>query len=634
MKRKVFLLSIPVYIVAMVLVFRYHNTDAPETLDLKQLRAAAEAGRQFVAPKVVFRDVTRDSGLTFVHDTGSYGEILFPEVNGPGCGIFDFDNDGDQDLFLVNSGKWPHRVPDQAEPTVTHSLYRNDGRGRFTDVGAELGLRCRSYGLGVCFGDFDNDGFEDIYVVCAGPNVLFRNDQGRRFVDVTAEARVERPEWSSVATFLDYDRDGWLDLFVANYVVWSLEIERRVLSGADAETRAATERSARLAITSDEARQRIDGLMAEGRLRNTDAYSYAPNLYEGTYCHLHRNLGNGTFQEVSEEAGLFREERGGKPVTRSMGVAVGDYDGDLWPDIAVANDDGPDFLFRNLEGKAFRDIGFAVGIATGDSGNFLDSMGLQWVDFRNDGRLCLCVGHYATQKVALYLPKGEKHPLFLDIGPSQGLTEVPRPNTNWGQFFFDYDLDGRQDFFIASGHISPGRALYHDQPYEQEQCLFWNTGEAPAFCRVGPEQTGPDLQRKMVGRGAAYGDLDNDGDLDLLLMTNSGPAYLFRNELGADRRFLRLKLTGVKSNRSAIGATVRVRTGDTWQRRDVTGGASYASQSEMPVTFGLGTQDRAEEIEILWPSGLKQSLRNVPANQILEITEGKRPGATGVATRP
>jgi len=617
----------------MVLVFRHQNARDSGGSDRAPSWSGTHAEPEFDPPIVIFRDTTLDPGLSFVHDTGSYGEVLFPEVNGPGCGIFDFDNDGDQDLFLVNSGKWPHKVPDASVPTVTHGLYRNDGQGQFVDIGAEMGLQCRSYGLGVCFGDFDNDGFEDAYVVCAGPNILFRNDQGRRFVDVTAEAGVERPEWTSVAAFLDYDRDGWLDLFVANYVVWSVEIERRVLSGSDAETRAARRESARLAVESDEAQKRIDRLLAEGRLRPEDAYSYGPNLYDGTHCHLYRNLGDGRFKDVSDETGMFRHERGGKPVTRSMGVAVGDYDDDGWPDIAVANDDSPDFLFHNLQGKRFRDVGFEVGIATGASGNFLDSMGMQWVDFRNDGRLCLCVGHYATQKVALYQPKGEKAPLFLDVGPSQGLTGVPHLYTNWGQFFFDYDLDGRQDFFIANGHISPGRALYHDQPYGQEQCLFWNTGGTPAFWRVGPEQTGPDLHREVVGRGAAYGDIDSDGDLDILLMTNVGPAYLFRNELGTDRHFLRLKLTGVKSNRSAIGAKVRLRTGSTWQRRDVTSGSSYASQSEQPVTFGLGPHDRAEEIEISWPSGLKQSLRNVPANQFLEIIEGRPPTATGRATR-
>jgi len=574
-------------------------------------------------PAVAFREVTREAGIRFVHDTGHYGEVLFPEVNGPGCGFIDFDNDGDQDVFLVNSGKWPHRVEDPSAPTVTHSLYRNDGHGKFEDIGAELGLQCRSYGIGVCFGDLDNDGFEDIYLVCVGPNALFRNEQGKRFTDIAKGAGVECPGWSNVAAFLDYDRDGLLDLFVGNYVKWSVEIEREVLAAEDAKAQARERDIARVEEPEGSFTEGLTRLKKEGKVKRQDEYAYVPGLYGGTFCNLYRNLGELKFEDVSEEAGIHREERGGKPVTRAMGVGVCDYDDDGWPDIVVANDDSPDYLFRNIEGKRFRDIGFEVGLSAAADGAYLDSMGVQWADFRNDGTLSVTMGHYGGQGIALFVPQGKEGRFFIDRAQPEGLRSVPVSYTNWGHFFFDYDLDGRLDFLVASGHVSPGRALVLEEPYRQRTVLLWNSGQSPTFLPVRPQHSGPDLFQEVLGRGAVYGDLENDGDLDVLIATNGGPAHLFRNELGPDRRYLRLKLTGTKSNRSAIGAKVRVRTGDTWQRRDVTSGSSYASQSELPVTFGLGACDRAEAIEILWPSGLKQVLRNVPANQVLVVIEGE-----------
>ena len=626
MRHKVLLLTVPFYLAIAVLVFRYYGTEAP--VGPPPPGSGTEVLREELPlPKVTFRNVAAQSGVDFVHDTGNYGEILFPEINGPGCGFLDFDNDGDQDLFLVDSGKWPHKVPDPENPTVTHSLYRNDGRGNFVNVGEQMGLHCRSYGQGVCFGDYDNDGYEDVYLVCAGPNVLFRNDGGRRFVDVTGQCGVECPEWSSVAAFVDYDRDGFLDLFVGNYVEWSVEIERKVLAEAEADVREDDIREGRMSLESDENRRRVEELREQGRLTSADEYSYAPNLYEPTHCTLYRNLGTGKFRDVTSESGILRDQRGGKPAARAMGVAISDMDDDGWPDIAVANDEGPEFLFRNLGDGTFQDVALEVGLATRSSARFSDSMGMQWADYKNNGVLCLGMGRYAMQGIALHVPVGKEHVVYFNRGREEGLGALPRPYTNWGQFFFDYDLDGRQDFFVACGHVSRGRALYHGQPYRQSSGLFWNSGSSPTFRLAGPEDVGPDLCENLVGRGAAYGDIDADGDLDILLTTNGGPARLFRNEADFEKHYVRLKLVGTKSNRSAIGAKVRLRSGGIWQRREVLSGSSYASQSELVLTFGLGRLDRAEKVIVWWPSGVTQTLTEVPANRTVVVTEPGGPEA-------
>jgi len=620
-RRRLLLFGVALCIALVTLVFWYLSASRNGT---PHSISGAGGGpiKRVQPPAVPFREVTREAGIDFVHDTGHYGEILFPEVNGPGCGFIDFDNDGDQDVFLVNSGKWPHKVGDPEVPTVTHSLYRNDGHGRFEDIGAELGLKCRSYGIGACFGDVDNDGFEDIYIVCVGPNALFRNAQGKQFTDIARDAGVECHGWSNVAAFLDYDRDGLLDLFVGNYVKWSVEIEREVLAAEEAKALARERESARGEEPEDGFTGRIMRLKKEGKVKRQDEYAYVPGSYEGTFCNLYRNLGGPKFRDVSKEAGIHREERGGKPVTRAMGVGVGDYDDDGWPDIVVANDDSPDYLFRNIQGKRFQDVGFEAGIAAAADGEYLDSMGVQWADFRNDGTLSVTMGHYGGQGLSLLVPQGREPRFFIDRARPEGLRSVPISYTNWGHFFFDYDLDGRLDFLVASGHVSPGRALILDEPYRQRTVLLWNSGGSPTFILVQPEHTGPDLSQEVLGRGAVYGDIENDGDLDVLVATNRGPAHLFRNELEPDRRYVRLKLLGTASNRSAIGAKVRVRTGKTWQQRAVCSGGSYSSQSELPLTFGLGDSGKADEVVVWWPSGKEQIFRNVPASKSLLLKEG------------
>ncbi|MBI2191336.1 MAG: CRTAC1 family protein [Planctomycetes bacterium] len=619
MKRTLLLLCLVLYAAAMALMVRGRvGSDSPPpraaTVPLPDPDVSTRP------PRLRFRDCTGEAGIHFQHESGQYGALLFPEINGAGCGFFDFDNDGDLDLLLVNSGTWPHRATDPAQPTAVHALYRNDGNGRFTDVGTEMGLATRVYGQGVCFGDIDNDGYEDVLITGVGRNLLFRNDQGRRFVEISAEAGVGSTEWSVSAAFLDYDRDGRLDLFVSNYVKWSLEEERRINDLRESN------------IAHGEERRRSGGpMLLPQRVRNENAsfrdmFAYGnPALYGGTFCALYRNVDGLHFQDVSEESGIRRTERGGKPVAKALGVAVCDYNDDGWPDIAVANDGVPNLLFKNLGHGRFLDVAPEVGLSTSTSGQARAGMGIQWADFRNNQSIAMAVGNFATEVLGLYMAQDPERSIFVDVALAEGVGAASRPGVTWGLFFFDYDLDGWLDLFTVNGHTHLTEARVQSLPYEQKPVLYWNRGprRGPAFITVGPEESGPDLFTPVVGRGTAFGDIDSDGDLDILVSANMGPARLYRNEAGPDKNFIRLRLAGVRSNRSAIGARVRVRTGRMWQRREVTSGSSYASQSELTLTFGLGDHPRADEVEITWPSGRQQVFRDVPGRRTIVVTEGQ-----------
>lgn len=618
MKKTLLYLCTALYVAAaLALLFRNRSEDS-EKGPLSSGPNVPEPASTFRPPQIHFRNVTEQAGIHFQHEAGEYGALLFPEINGPGCGFFDYDNDGDADIFLVNSGQWPHRESDPTRPTVVHALYRNEGGGRFVDVGKEMGLVGRSYGQGVCFGDIDNDGFEDIYLTCVGRNILFHNERGERFVDRTSEAGLECPEWSVSAAFLDYDRDGFLDLFVTNYVKWSLEVEAGIKALRE------------FYIQKGEERIRLSKKMPLGTPTNNpslrDMLAYGnPALYDGTHCSLYRNLDGRHFRDTSRESGIHRTERGGKPASKALGVGVCDYDEDGWADIAVANDGVPNFLFKNLGNGSFRDMGSEVGISTNLSGQSRAGMGISWGDYRNDHSIAMAVGNFATEILGLYLSRDAKRSVFVDVAMVEGVAAPSRPGVTWGLFFFDYDLDGRLDLFTVNGHIHETEARVHNIPYYQKAVLYWNRGplQGGSFVPVTAEEGGEDLFTPMVGRGAAFADADGDGDLDILVVTNMGPAYLFRNEAVTRGNFLRIQLVGVQSNRSAIGAKVRVRTGKIWQRREVSSGGSYASQSELILTFGLGSHTAAEEAEVFWPSGLTQTFKNLPAGKTLRIVEGK-----------
>ena len=542
-------------------------------------------------PDVKFVDITKDAGLTFVHVNGAAGAKLLPETMGSGVAFLDYDGDGDQDLLLVNSAHWPEQKS-ASEPT--QALYRNDGHGRFEDVTKQAGLDKTLFGMGVAVGDYDNDGDPDVFLTALGGGHLFRNDGGT-FRDVTEEAKAKASDgWLTSACFFDMENDGDLDLFVCVYVAWSADFDR----GQNFQ------------------------LVGTGQGR---AYG-PPTAFGGSLCVLLRNEG-GTFADVSEAAGIrVRTPDHKAPVGKSLGVAPHDVDGDGLVDLAVANDTVPNFLFHNLGGGRFEEVGITSGIAFDQSGSARGAMGIDWADFKNDGSLGLAIGNFANEMTALYVTDDPTSLQFSDLANLYGLGAPTQPPLKFGLFFFDYDLDGRLDLLSANGHLESDIAkVQATETYEQSAQLFWNTGKAgrALFALVGPENAGPDLFRPVVGRGSTYADIDGDGDLDVVLTVNGGPARLFRNEGGDKNHWIRLHLSGDPSNRSAIGAKVTLKAGDRLVRRQLFPAKGYLSSVELPLTFGLGQAGRADEVTITWPSGKRDEFKSLAAGRLYRIDEAK-----------
>jgi hypothetical protein len=527
------------------------------------------------APPVTFTDVTAQAGIRFKHLSGAFGKKYLPETMGSGAAFLDVDGDGWQDLFLVNSKTWPGRPGPRALP----ALYRNNRDGTFRDVTRGSGLDVERYGLGVAAADYDNDGKVDLYLTALGGNRLLRNLGGGRFADVTAKAGVGGSGFSTSAAFFDYDKDGRLDLFVARYVEWSPEKD--------------------LFCTLD------------GRRK-----SYCtPESYKGQSGLLFRNRGDGTFEDTTAKSGVQT------PSAKALGVAILDFDGDGWPDVFVANDTQPNSLYRNQRDGTFRDLAVTAGVAFSEAGVARAGMGVDAADYDGSGRPSLIIGNFSTEMMALYHNEGTG--LFVDEAPTSTIGQTSLLSLTFACFFFDYDLDGRLDVFALNGHVADDiEAVQPKVTYAQAPHLFRNAG-GKRFEAVAA-QSGEALQRRIVGRGAAYGDIDNDGDLDLLLTTNNGPAYLLRNDGGNRNRYLRVRTIGVKSNRDGIGARVTVTTPDgVRQWRLVHTGSSYLSQSELVLTFGLGPHAKAARVEVTWPSGQVDALTELPANQTLTIEEGR-----------
>jgi enediyne biosynthesis protein E4 len=526
-------------------------------------------------PGFRFVDVTSQAGIHFQHNSGAYGGKRLPETLGSGCAFLDYDGDGWQDIVFVNAMDWPGNKRQRS----TLRLYRNNRNGTFADVTKSAGLDVEMYGMGVAVGDYNNDGFPDILITCVGQNRLFRNTGKGRFVDATPASGLQgRQAFSTSAIWFDYDRDGLLDLFVCNYVRWSPEHD--VFCSLDA----------------------------------THKSYCTPEAYRGDTSWLFHNHGDGTFEDVTATSGIFDTS------SKSLGVAMIDYDQDGWPDLLVANDTQPNKLYRNLGNGKFKDMAVEAGLAFSADGKARAGMGVDTGDFENSGKPGIAITNFDNEMTGLY--HATKTGVYDDVANASGVGLASRNTLGFGCTFFDADLDGTLDLAVANGHIDETvRNIRGNTGYAQAPQLFLNQGGGK-FRDVAGE-VGGGFDQPKVGRGLAYADFDRDGDLDLLLTTNNGPAYLYRNDQTAGNRSIRFRMQGTKSNRDAIGAVVRIFANGQSQSRTVHGGSSYLSQSELPVTFGLGKRDKIERATIDWPSGRREEFKDLRAGASYQCIEGK-----------
>ena len=555
------------------------RTIALLTLHLSAMGCFAQASESSdAAAGITFRDVTQRAGMRFVHNNGAFGKKYLPETMGPGVAFIDYDNDGWPDIFLVNGTDWPGRPPKHSTP----KLYHNNHDGTFTDITHKAGLDIEIFGMGVAVGDYDNDGYDDLFITAMGQSRLFHNNGNGTFTDVTQKAGLKGPEeFSTSAAWVDYDKDGKLDLVVANYVQWSLDGD--------------------LYCT-------LDG----------KSKSYCtPESYKGTAVRLWHNRGDGTFEDVTKKAGLA------DATSKTLGIALLDYDNDGWPDLLFSNDTQPNKLYRNNGNGTFTEKAVVAGVAFSEDGVARAGMGVDAVDYDRSGATSLLITNFSNQMLSLYHNEGKG--LFVDEAPRSEVGRASLLTLGFGCFFFDYDLDGWPDILIANGHIdSDIQRVQPNVKYAMPPHLFRNMGKGD-FVEV-TKSLGAAFGAPRVGRGAAYADIGNRGRLDLLLSTNGGPVYLFENEASgaaATNKSLRVKLAGTKSNGDGIGAVVKVTADGDWQSQMLRSGSSYLSASELVLTYGLAQHDRADSVEIRWPSGQVEKLSNVAAGQTITVTEGK-----------
>lgn len=521
-----------------------------------------------------FEDVTRAAGIHFIHNNGAFGKKWLPETMGPGVAFLDYDDDGWEDILIVNGTDFP----DHVRQHTTLALYHNNHDGTFTDVTRKAGLNVEMYGMGVAIGDYDNDGYDDIFITALGQNRLFHNNRDGTFADVTKQAGLWGPnEFSTSAAWVDYDRDGRLDLVVANYVRWSPETD--IYCSLDGRTK-----------------------------------SYCtPESYKGASIRLWHNRGNGTFEDATATAGLF------DATSKSLGIATLDANQDGWPDLLISNDTQPNKLYINNGNGTFTEKGVAAGIAYSEDGIARAGMGVDAADYDRSGYPSVIITNFANQMVSLY--HNERNGLFVDEAPESEVGRATLLTLGFGCFFFDYDLDGWPDIYVADGHIED--AIERVQPrvhFAEPPHLFRNLGNGK-FEDV-TSSMGAAFSAPRVARGAAYGDVNNDGALDVLVATNSGPTLLFRNT-GATSHGLRIKLAGTKSNRDGIGSTVKVVAGNDVQSKTLSSGSSYLSANELILTFGLAAHKEADSIEVRWPSGQVERLSKVAADQIITVKESE-----------
>jgi len=540
---------------------------------LPLLQALGGAAEPPASPGFRFVDVTASSGIQFQHNSGSFGGKFLPETLGSGCAFLDYDRDGWQDIILINGMDWPGHKQRRS----TLRLYHNNRNGTFADVTSRAGLDVEMYGMGVAVGDYDNDGFPDILITCVGQNRLFHNTGKGTFVDVTNTSGLGKHQaFSTSALWFDYDRDGLLDLFVCNYVKWSPDQD--VFCSLDGKHK-----------------------------------SYCtPEAYRGETCWLFHNRGNGTFEDVTASSGIFDSS------SKSLGVAMLDDKASGWPDLLVANDTQPNKLYRNQRNGTFKDAAVEVGLAFSSEGKARAGMGVDVADFMNSGNSGVAITNFDNEMMGLYSLSGKS---YEDVAAQSGVGLASKNSLGFGCAFLDANLDGWLDLGVANGHIDETvRNIRGNVGYAQSPLLFLN--HEGKFRDVAPE-LGTGFDQPKVGRGLACADFDRDGDLDLLLTTNNGPAYLYRNDQLAGNRSIRFRLVGTKSNRDGIGAIVRIVSGGFNQSRMVKSGSSYLSQSELPVTFGLEKRDRVDRAVITWPSGRTEEFTNLAAGRCYECTEGK-----------
>jgi hypothetical protein len=537
----------------------------------------ANSGAARPSGPIEFVDVSAQAGIHFKHNSGAFGKKYLPETMGSGICFIDYDNDGWQDIFFVNSMDWPEHKTGKSFP----ALYHNNHDGTFTDVTQQAGLAIESYGLGCAVGDYDNDGYDDLYLTTLGSNHLFHNLGNGKFADVTAKAGVASPGFSASAVWFDYDNDGKLDLFVTHYIEWSIEKDQYCT------------------------------------LDNKNKSYCTPQTYKGESSRLYHNKGNGVFEDVTKQAGLA------DPTSKALGVALLDYDNDGWMDLFVSNDTEPNKLYHNNHDGTFTDVGVTVGVAFSDSGRVRAGMGTDAADIDGSSFPSLVIGNFTNESMSLY--KNDGSGLFTDESVRSGIAQMTIQSLTFGCFFMDYDLDGFLDIVAANGHVSDDIAVV--QPtlrYAQPAGIYRNIGNRK-FEDVSAK-LGRALQKPVVGRGMAYADYDNDGDLDLVITANNGPARLMRNDNANQNDVLRVRLIGTKSNRDGVGAKVTLTTnGGAMMTRMVKGGSSYLSQSELPLTFGLGKPGsaRSARLQIVWSSGQKDLIADVRPNQFITIQEGK-----------
>src|SRR5438046_2246723 len=542
---------------------------------------------------IQFRDVTQLAGIHFVHNNGAFGKKFLPETMGPGVAFIDYDNDDWPYIFLVNGMDWPGHVQKHSTP----KLYHNNHDGTFTDVTHKAGLDVEMFGLGVAVGDYDNDGYDDLFVTAYGQSHLFHNNGNGTFTDVTQKAGFGGvKEFSTSAAWVDYDKDGRLDLVVANYVTWSPEAD--------------------LYCTMD------------GKSK-----SYCtPESYKGASIRLWHNNGDGTFSDVTKQAGLY------EPTSKTLGIAILDFDNDGWPDILISNDTQPNKLYRNNGNGTFTEKAVVAGVAFSEDGVARAGMGVDTADYDRSGNTSLMITNFSNQMISLYHNEGRG--LFVDEAPRSEVGRASLLTLGFGCFFFDYDLDGWPDILVANGHIDPDiQKVQVNVKFAEPPHLFRNLGKGK-FAEV-TKSAGAEFAAARVGRSAAYADVFNDGRLDVLLSTNGGAVHLFRNVArsaaakgAVANKSLRVKLVGTKSNRDGIGSVVRVTSPDGTQTQMLKSGSSYLAANELVLTFGLGQLGKADSVEIRWPSGQVDKITSVNAGQTVVVSEGKGvTKATGYATR-